>query len=374
MIAGAMSRLFPILVLLLAVLGCTSTEPAVTSKAPTQPPATPTASNPPVFPGTRTPPPTATATAALEVLVLPTSTQPPAGLLAFAAGGSVYTVRADGSGLTQVVAGSRNGDEVAGRQKWASSPELSPDGRQIVFARDFDAWLVSSVGGQAHFLASIGSRQPAACPTCASSWTLGASNFAWSPDGGQILYVINRVGGSGASAAGLIDVSTGEVTPFPQAPIYGAGFLYGLWLRDGPQKLWSGWEFIDLDANYEAQVGTTLVRNSRPGTIKQASGVIWVAGSWVGSEPILVLTRDELAQPPAIGVSPAISPDGDWIAYFDDESLRIVRIDGRDDHELVDLTPLGGRDRHFASQPDCYPGNAPACSYRPPLISWTRAP
>jgi hypothetical protein len=48
-----------------------------------------------------------------------------------------------------------------------------------------------------------------------------------------------------------------------------------------------------------------------------------------------------------------------------------MRVDGSNDHELVDLAPLGGRDRHFAATPDCYPDRLAGCSYRPPLLSWT---
>jgi hypothetical protein len=99
----------------------------------------------------------------------------------------------------------------------------------------------------------------------------------------------------------------------------------------------------------------------------------FLVGSWVeGKEMVLLNERASRALP--VGVSPVISPDSNWLAYFKDESLRLIRTDGRDDHEVVDLAPFGGRDRHFASQPDCFPGNAPACSYRPPLISWTSAP
>jgi hypothetical protein len=72
----------------------------------------------------------------------------------------------------------------------------------------------------------------------------------------------------------------------------------------------------------------------------------------------------------AKGTSPVLSPDGKWVAYLKDESLRLVRIDGSEDHEIVDLTPLGGRDRHFAMTPDCFPDRMPGCSYRPPVISW----
>ena len=46
-------------------------------------------------------------------------------------------------------------------------------------------------------------------------------------------------------------------------------------------------------------------------------------------------------------------------------------VDGADDHEMVDVAPLGGRDRHFEATPDCYPNDLPGCSYRPPVLSWT---
>jgi hypothetical protein len=75
----------------------------------------------------------------------------------------------------------------------------------------------------------------------------------------------------------------------------------------------------------------------------------------------------------ATGVSPVLSPQGDWIAYFQGDSVRLVRTDGTDDHLLVDLDPLGGRDRHFVTLPDCYPDPRPSCSYRPPALSWTAA-
>jgi hypothetical protein len=56
-------------------------------------------------------------------------------LLAFSAGGSIYTVRADGSGLTAVVRGDRR------EASWASAPALAPDGKTLAFVRDLDIWV-----------------------------------------------------------------------------------------------------------------------------------------------------------------------------------------------------------------------------------------
>lgn len=378
-----MLRFGPLLLLVFAVLGCTSTGPDVGTVTPS--PAA--ASDRPVFPGTRTPPPTLTPTAVLAELRALPSSGPPSGRLAFAAGGSIYTVNADGTGLKQVVAGERTGGtlnlgssdiEGANHNTWGSAPAFSPDGSVIAFVRDFDVWVVRADGANPRLLAET-AQWSTGCSNCASNWSLGTSNLAWSTDGTQLFYVSNRIDGSGLSGAGLIDVATGSVLVYDhrQAPIYSGGFLFGVWetyggLPGGYPALWDGGTLHPIDPRDGRPVPEqeTLPRSTRPGALWRVSNDLWLSGSWVNGKPVMLLSQRAEKQL-AAGVSPALSPDANWVSYFDDESLRLVRIDGRDDHELVDLTPLGGRDRHFASQPDCFPNNAPACSYRPPLISWT---
>jgi hypothetical protein len=105
----------------------------------------------------------------------------------------------------------------------------------------------------------------------------------------------------------------------------------------------------------------------------------WLSGGFVSrwppsadsSEPPIFYGPDDAMREIAAGVSPTLSPGGDWVAFFTGETLRLIRIDGSDGHDLVDLERLSGRDRHFSSQPDCFPDDLPGCSYRPPVISWS---
>jgi hypothetical protein len=320
------------------------------------------------------------------------SKEPPAGLIAFAAGGSIYTINADGSGLKQVVAGDRVGGgrlglgtddiEAASHSNWASAPVFSPDGSSIAFVKDYDVWLVDADGGNQRPLAEVAAWDNS-CKVCASNGSMGATNLAWSPDGTRILYVLYRIGGSGASGAGVVDVATGAVTAFdhlqggPNNP-YNLGFLYGLWLSepgsdDGMALLWDGAVVhpIDLTDGRPVPEQGKLMRAPGPGPISRLSADAFLTGPWANDGEIVVESDEMMTQAITFGISPELSPGGNWIAYFTGESLRLIRTNSRDDHELVDLTPLGGRDRISGSQPDCYPNNAPACSYRPPLISWT---
>jgi dipeptidyl aminopeptidase/acylaminoacyl peptidase len=84
------------------------------------------------------------------------------------------------------------------------------------------------------------------------------------------------------------------------------------------------------------------------------SGVGLVAG-WLDGRPVM--------HPPV----PQLSPNGDWIATFAAEELRIedARF-GRAWHR-VNLLARGGRDHHFAE--GC---GGTGCSYRPPTLSWVR--
>jgi hypothetical protein len=72
------------------------------------------------------------------------------------------------------------------------------------------------------------------------------------------------------------------------------------------------------------------------------------------------------AAPAAAG---ALDSRGNWLAYLRGGELRIASLVDGTDVRVLDLAPLGGCDRHFAST-ECYPDWVPACSYRPPVLSW----
>jgi dipeptidyl aminopeptidase/acylaminoacyl peptidase len=298
----------------------------------------------------------------------------PSGTIAFAAGGAVYSVGADGSGLRLLVPGGR---EVEAREQqaggflparapgWASAPAYSPDGSQIAFVRDFDIWVADADGQGARRLAvSLLEPSPGA-----SNWSSGATNVSWSPDGSELLYGLARIGGSGLGFVEMIDLDGSERRRIEE---WSAGFQLPQWGPEGRVLLTgSKGEALLQDAtNTATRDALDLGDAPWPSVLQRDGDGRWLAGPF-GPEGAIVFGPAGAMREVAAGVSPALSPDGEWVAYFSGDSLRLVRVDGSDDHLLVDLAPLGGRDRHFASTPDCYPERRAGCSYRPPLLSWT---
>ena len=311
-------------------------------------------------------------TAVLAFALLRHERTDPEGRIAFAAGGSIYAIGADGTDLTRVVEGELKDG------LWASAPAFSRDGNRIAFARDFDIWLVDADGDNAERL-DVTQYEPS---PGASNWSVGVTNVSWSPDGRQLVFGTARIGGSGLGHVERIDIDGSDRA---RLFTWTAGFIMPWWLEQGSVAFAGSKDQIALlDLSVEAVDQTQLFRGpdgepfSRvdapgagwPGVIDADGKGRWLVGAFFKEAPVMYGGEASLRQV-ATGVSPTLSPDGDWIAYFIGDTIRLVRTDGSDNHELIDLGPLGGRDRHFAAQPDCFPDDMPACSYRPPLLSWT---
>lgn len=263
------------------------------------------------------------------------------GLIAFAAGGSIYTVRPDGSSLTEVVPGSRESDET-----WASAPTLSPLGRSIVFVRDFNLWGVRASGEDLRLLAEVADIRPS---PGTSDFSLGAQWVAWSPDGRHFAYVTARINGSGVSRLWVMDSDDGDhlaVTDFTS---------------DGTAPQWFGSRRILLP------LGVLIVVDEPAPPEATNEPVALIASSFVDEGPITFTTNapDGSSETVGRGIAAALSPDGGWFAFIAGETLFVRSIDGATTREIVNLAALGGRDQNFASR--C--GGA-ACSYRAPAISW----
>jgi hypothetical protein len=150
-------------------------------------------------------------------------------------------------------------------------------------------------------------------------------------------------------------------------------FLATSWLPDGQVAFaWNPGEVTLVDPeNDVAQPAVHLADNAPwPGFVGRDGKGRWLLGALAQEGPIL-FGYEGAMRSAAEGVAPVLSPDGGWIAYLKGESLRLVRVDGSDDHEIVELAALGGRDRHFAVTPDCFPNYQEGCSYRPPVLSWS---
>ena len=285
----------------------------------------------------------------------------PAGILAFSAGGSIYTVAADGSALREVIPGDRD-------SMWNAAPAFSPDGAKLIFVRDFDLWVASADGQDVRLLADVGNF---ATPTGggASNPSLGAQSAAWSPDGEHIAYVVARISGSGTSNIWVMRPDGSE-----REEIYpsGGGFLVATWLDDERIAAYIGayegaGQVLVFRRTGEEEPNVLIPDEERSALMAtRAADGRWLVGPFINEGPILYGEPGDMRQV-AIGGSPALSPDGRSFAYFRGDMLRVASVDGTVDEQIVDLAPLGGRDRHFAETPRCQQD----CGYRPSVISWT---
>jgi len=321
--------------------------------------------------------------------------QLPSGRLAFAAGGSIYTVSPDGTGLREVIPGNRQEESPPSGlpyTAWNAAPAFSPDGSHLLFTRDFDLWMATANGEGVRLLADVGNWDPS---WGASNPSLGAQNVAWSPDGQFIMYVLSRIGGSGYTQVWAMQADgSGQ-----QIVHRDSAFLLPTWLDGSSIAFLHGRVTIPTyawpESPQEAPVSPSSERRLKvaaygwpdgierqallipgvdtpwPGLLEVAASGDWLLGSFVREAPILFGKPDSLKQL-AEGVSPTLSPDGGWIAYFQGDRLRVAKVDGSADWQVVDLVPLGGRDRHFASACGLR-DRLPGCGHRPPVISWAVA-
>jgi len=155
-------------------------------------------------------------------------------------------------------------------------PVWSPDGTRLAFWRGGDTWVMPVAGGEAKRLAAP---------------EYGAvGSPVWSPDGTRILV---SAGGSGFDQLGVVDVSTGELTPLT----YGqAETSEASWSPDG-------------------------------------RSVVYIVNDGLGmSRQVMLVAADGRSAPraltsgTAIRRSPQFSPDGSTIAYIETTGNRTADI------------------------------------------------
>ncbi|HXE61553.1 MAG TPA: S9 family peptidase [Gemmatimonadaceae bacterium] len=110
--------------------------------------------------------------------------------------------------------------------QWAADPQISPDGREIVYARSrYDImkdverstlWMVNADGGDQRPLTSGGARND--------------GNAKWSPDGGRLAYVSNADGSSEIHVRWMASGVEGVVTHLEHGPSALAWSPDGKWI------------------------------------------------------------------------------------------------------------------------------------------------
>lgn len=284
----------------------------------------------------------------------------PVELLAFSAGGSIYTVRPDGSDLRKVIPGDRSGGNYS--STWNAAPAFSPDGSRLAFTRDLDIWVADVDGNGVRLLADVGEFIPS---PGASNFSTGAQSVVWSPGGTHIAYVMSRVGGSGIQDIYVVRADGSERGVVYQGgacweqPSWMEGDRVAVYDRPGQVRVFRRTGEEERSIQLPSEQRCALIAIAAP------EGR-WLVGPITTEGPIMYGTPDALRQV-TTGTSPVLSPDGRSVAYLHGDSLRVVAVDGRDDREIADLAPLGGRD-HFFGERTC---SSAACSYRLPIIAWS---
>ncbi len=274
--------------------------------------------------------------------------------IAFSAGGSIYTVRPDGSNLHQVIATDR---QFGGN----AAPALSPDGTRIAFARDFDIWTATSDGQNIRRLVAVAELQTPP-DGAASNWSLGADGIAWSPDGQHIAYVMGRLGGSGVQNIWVMRSDGSERTEIYRG---GAGWLQPVWLDNDRIAFYDSPGHVRVfRTSGQEESAIALPAEQRPSLVAvPGRDERWLVGPITREGPIVFGMPDALRQV-ATGISPTLSPDGDAFAYFAGDELHIASVDGTMDKTIVDLASLGRRDCSVRLN----------CIYPLPEISWVASP
>ncbi len=274
---------------------------------------------------------------------------PPAATLLFAAGGSIYSVDADGSHLQKLVDGSPDG-----LMNSAWSPSLSPDGTRLAFVQGYNIWVADADGSHAHQLAVARTvRYDLSLPGV--PFAIGVDRVAWSPDGTRLLYGMSRIGGSGVNEVWTMAADGTDRRLVAKSD---AAFMTGTWVSSdrvavSASNVSSSVTVFGLDGSATTIAG--LVAGSG-GIASEIPGDRWVVGSFHQAAPIRVGTPNAMRAITA-GVAPVPSPDGGWIAFLAGATLRVMRNDGTANREVVDLAALGGLDFHFGFS-------------REPVVAW----
>jgi len=265
-------------------------------------------------------------------LAMPTVTEVPApsskgDLLAFSSGESIYVMSLADNSTKRVTDG--------------YSPSLSPSGREVAYCKDRNIWVVDIEGKMPSLLAEVFYRDPV------ESCSLGAASVVWSPDGRFIVYNRSRTGGSGISEVWVMDREGKKSTRLLQS----SAFLLPSWVGanqiavyQGPGREGGIITLLSVDGQEQMVIPTQLQRAALSAQ-KSPREDVWLLGPiipvleggdiLVGSEG----TWDVIAQ----GLNPIWSPDGERIAFIHDEAIWIMREDGSDKYQLVNLDLLEGR-------------------------------
>jgi dipeptidyl aminopeptidase/acylaminoacyl peptidase len=221
-----------------------------------------------------------------------------------------------------------------------SAPAVSPDGKQVAFTittvvaaenkRHSEVWLVAAAGGEPSRLTSPG---------------LESSNPRWSPDGKLVLFTSTRPGGKGRSWALRMDRPGGEAFEVDSIPagtsprearlvFYTDTAMSGM-MRDTTRR--DPWSKMQPMARPPYDAITHPVDPARfdgrhiTEMLYKANGAGYIPGprearviraAQIWSRDLETGARKQITSDAYSHRAVAVSPDGQWIAFTADGSLR----------------------------------------------------
>lgn len=271
---------------------------------------------------------TTTATVAETPVVPPTGGTPPGSILfdSFENGNfTIYRVRADGTGLEQVIAN-------------ASDPALSPDGSRIAYRmrRDVGGLGIALATSGGDYVSTVTEESAAGYPT-------------WSPDGNNLAY--NVVSNNARIPAQLLRVAVGP----DNAPItVGDGWRPAWQPNPGTNILFDGCKgatdcgsILTLNAFEGDPANPTLITFGQGGSWSpNGSQIAFQAPDDKGLSQIWIANADgsgrrQVTTDVGTHGMPVWSSDGQWLIYRSDQggvgwAIFAIRTNGTDARKIVD--------------------------------------
>lgn len=229
-----------------------------------------------------------------------------------------------------------------GRMLW---PSISADGKAIVFERHFGIWRYDIATRQAAAVPITLVGSPAAAGTEHHTLTNGIRQFALSPDGKKVAFVVHgevfaTSAKDGGNAIRVTNTAAAEQqiawAPDSRRLVYVSD-------RDGPWHIF----MYDFGTRAETQLTRGAVNDVSPHWSPDGTRIAYARDAHevrileLPSHTDRMIATGALGRPPFLGLhNMAFSPDGRWLAYLPDagprafQNAQIVSLAGGESHQV----------------------------------------